>query len=108
MDITERNEVSIAVGGASDGSITDLRARFTGNYVANGDYDLASAETAVESGYCLAVAFGRPYISNPDLAQRLEAGAGLNPPSDPVTWYGGGDAGYIDYPGMNATSGRVQ
>ena len=108
MDITERNEVSIAVGGASDGSITELRASFTGNYVANGDYDLASAETAVESGYCMAVAFGRSYISNPDLAQRLEAGARLNPPSDPITWYGGGDAGYIDYPAMNEHSAPAQ
>jgi N-ethylmaleimide reductase len=48
------------------------------------------------------VAFGRLYISNPDLVERLRAGAPLNVP-DRATFFGGGVAGYIDYPLMTPT-----
>ena len=44
-----------------------------------------------------AVAFGRQYIANPDLVERLKAGAALNTP-DQNTFYGGGAEGYTDYP----------
>jgi len=43
------------------------------------------------------IAFGRPFISNPDLVERLKTGAALNP-LDPTTLYGGGAKGYTDYP----------
>jgi N-ethylmaleimide reductase len=105
MDITERNEVSIAVSGATAGSMEAIRGCYHGNYVANGAYDLAAASEAVANGYCAAVSFGKPYISNPDLAERLAAGAPLNPPADLLTWYGGGDAGYIDFPTLSESSG---
>ncbi|RYF36538.1 MAG: alkene reductase [Comamonadaceae bacterium] len=67
-----------------------------GAWMVNNSYDRALAEQAVEQGADL-VAFGRPYIANPDLVERLRAGAPLNTP-DKATFYGGGAKGYTDYP----------
>ena len=65
----------------------------------NADYDGASAEAAIASGDADAVAFGRAYIANPDLLDRLAAGAALNTP-DPHSFYGGDEHGYTDYPAL--------
>ena len=71
-----------------------------GAWMVNNGYDQALAESAVTAGADL-VAFGRPYISNPDLVERLQHNAALAP-SDRVTYYGGGAQGYTDYPRMDA------
>lgn len=73
----------------------------TGAWMVNNGYDLAMASQSLanqpaERGADL-VAFGRPFISNPDLVARLQCGAALNP-LDRATLYGGGEAGYTDYP----------
>lgn len=78
-------------------SIEALRARFDGVYMANNGYSRDLAIETVESGKADLVAFGRPYIANPDLAERLEKNAPLNEP-DSATFYGGGREGYTDYP----------
>jgi len=67
-----------------------------GAWMVNNGYDRALAEAAVERGADL-VAFGKPYIANPDLVRRLREGAPLNTP-DRATFYGGGAKGYTDYP----------
>ena len=67
-----------------------------GAWMVNNGYDQALAENAVKHGDDL-VAFGRPYIGNPDLVLRLKKGAALAE-SDKATWYGGGAKGYTDYP----------
>lgn len=72
----------------------------TGAWIVNNAYDKASAEAAIESGYADAVAFGRPFIANPDLVRRLREDAPLNA-VDQATLYGGGDAGYTDYPTLD-------
>ncbi len=78
------------------GSLESLRDRFTGTYMANNGYTRATAIAAVASGKVDLVSFGRRYISNPDLAERLAADAPLNPlPTEGL--YGGGRAGYTDY-----------
>ncbi len=82
-----------------EGGIEALRARFRGVWIANNGYDRQSAIEAVESGRADAVAFGKLYIANPDLAQRLALDAALNAPV-PATFYGGGAEGYIDYPAL--------
>ncbi|MEV5538998.1 alkene reductase [Saccharopolyspora shandongensis] len=79
------------------------RQRYRGKIVAAGGYQAASAESALANGHADAIAFGRPYISNPDLPGRFAAGAPLAE-SDRATYYGGGDAGYIDYPTFEETS----
>jgi N-ethylmaleimide reductase len=70
-----------------------------GAWMVNNGYDKALAEQAVANGADL-VAFGRPYIANPDLVERLKAGAPLNTP-DKATFYGGREKGYTDYPTLS-------
>jgi len=82
-------------------SIAELRALFNGTYMANNGYDRDLAVSAVEAGNVDLVAFGRPFIANPDLVERLERGTDLNE-IDPATLYGGGAAGYTDYPAQKS------
>jgi len=67
-------------------------------WMVNNGYDKPLAEEALKEGDDL-VAFGKPFISNPDLVRRLREGAPLNQ-WDKNTFYGGGEAGYIDYPAL--------
>ena len=76
-----------------------LRRGFRGAYMANNGYDLALAQAALKEGRADLIAFGRPFIANPDLVQRLRQGAPLAEP-DKATFYGGGAHGYTDYPPM--------
>jgi N-ethylmaleimide reductase len=74
-----------------------VRAEYPGVIIGAGGYDGDKAETMIGKGYIDAAAFGRNYISNPDLAIRLQKGAPLNTP-DASTFYGGDAHGYTDYP----------
>ncbi|MFM8574308.1 MAG: alkene reductase [Limnohabitans sp.] len=67
-----------------------------GAWMVNNGYDLPLAQQALANGADL-VAFGRPFIANPDLGARLRQGGPFNT-LDRATLYGGGDAGYLDYP----------
>jgi N-ethylmaleimide reductase len=74
-----------------------LGRRFHGTYMANNRYDKDLAEEAVNSGRADLVSFGRPFIGNPDLVQRLRDGAPLvDAPQE--TYYGGDEKGYSDWP----------
>ncbi|MBP0481977.1 alkene reductase [Sagittula sp. M10.9X] len=77
--------------------LTDLRARFDGAWMGNNGYDRDLAMAQVEDGAVDAVAFGRPFIANPDLVLRLREGAHMNE-GNPETYYGGGRDGFTDYP----------
>ncbi|WP_024552227.1 alkene reductase [Franconibacter helveticus 513] len=74
-----------------------VRARFDGVIIGAGAYTREKAEALIEKGLIDAVAFGRDYIANPDLVERLRKKAELNP-QRPESFYGGGAEGYIDYP----------
>jgi len=74
-----------------------VRAAWGGLYIANGGYDGAKADHAVTTGHADAVAFGVPYLANPDLPERIKRDAPLNEP-DQSTFYGGDAKGYTDYP----------
>jgi len=74
-----------------------LRALWHGRFIANAGYDKARAEAALANGLADAVAFGVPFIANPDLVERLRRDAPLNV-ADPKTFYRGGAKGYTDYP----------
>ena len=78
-----------------------LRRAFQGPYMANGGYDQARAEAALSESAADLVAFGQPYIANPDLVARFAQDAPLNTP-DPATFYGGDAKGYTDYPRLAA------
>lgn len=95
-----------ATGGSRDVAPFDfdaLRSRFQNTYLANNGYDLDLANTHLKAGRADLFAFGRPFISNPDLVERLEQHAPLNA-LDPTTLYGGGAKGYIDYPSLDISS----
>lgn len=85
---------------ASGTSALDYRAlrwKFAGPYIANNGYELARARTALVSGAADLVAFGVPFLANPDLVRRYREGLPLNK-ADRATFYGGNEAGYTDYP----------
>jgi N-ethylmaleimide reductase len=75
----------------------EIKRRFGGVVIANNGFDKARAEDAIEEGRADLVAFGKPFISNPDLVARLYLNAPLAP-ANRETFYGGGEQGYTDYP----------
>ena len=79
-----------------------IRARFQGALILSGGYDRERAQADLAAGRGDLVAFGRPFISNPDLVARLRAGLELAPP-DPDTFYTPGEKGYTDYPVATAS-----
>lgn len=76
-----------------------FRKTFKGALILSGGYDAARAENDLAAGKCDLVAFGRPFLANPDLVARLKAGAALNAP-DANTFYTGDAKGYTDYPAL--------
>ncbi|MBU2710846.1 alkene reductase [Zooshikella sp. WH53] len=78
-----------------------VRQSFKGAIIVCGAYDKALAEQVINAGWADLVAFGRPYIANPDLVERFKSNSELNEP-DSDTFYGGGAKGYIDYPKLQA------
>ena len=77
-----------------------LRRLFKGALIANNLYDLELAVQARRTDAADLIAFGRPFIGNPDLVERLQAGAPLVE-ADRRTYYSGGEKGYIDFPPMS-------
>ncbi|MCA6106426.1 alkene reductase [Bradyrhizobium cenepequi] len=93
-----------ATGGPRDIAPFDyasLRKRFKQAYMANNGYDFALANKVLETGTADLIAFGKLFISNPDLVERLKKGAALNE-WDKATFYGGSAKGYTDYPTLQA------
>lgn len=78
-----------------------IRANYKGTLILNGGYDRARAEADIASGLADLIAFGVPFLANPDLPARLAQGAALNA-ADQSTFYGGGAKGYTDYPVLAA------
>lgn len=76
-----------------------LRKIFKGPFILNGGYTQETAEAALDNNEADLIAFGVPYLANPDLVERFEQGTALNMP-DQSTFYSGGDEGYIDYPSL--------
>jgi 2,4-dienoyl-CoA reductase-like NADH-dependent reductase (Old Yellow Enzyme family) len=77
-----------------------IRKAYRSPLIINSDYHLADASAALASGRADAIAFGRPFLANPDLVARLKANAPLNQP-DPETFYTQGAEGYTDYPALD-------
>ncbi|HSN49394.1 MAG TPA: alkene reductase [Flavobacterium sp.] len=79
-----------------------IRSNFKNTLICCGGYTKESAEADLESGLCDLVGFGRPFINNPDLVQRLELDHELSKHLDMDTFYSAGAKGYIDYPNFIA------
>ncbi len=81
----------------------EIRKVFTNPLVLNQEYRRDSADEDLASGLADAISFGRPYISNPDLVERLHDNAELTPDNF-KTWYSPGPEGYTDYPVLETVS----
>src|SRR5580700_10431907 len=93
-----------ATGGPRDIAPFDyrsLRNRFKGAYIANNGYDFDLANKVLSANEADLIAFGKLFISNPDLVERFKRGAPLNE-YDKATFYGGGAKGYTDYPALES------
>jgi 2,4-dienoyl-CoA reductase-like NADH-dependent reductase (Old Yellow Enzyme family) len=82
---------------AADSLGPQLKKAFGGVYIANEKFTKESAQAVIERGDADAVAWGQPFIANPDLVRRFEVDASLNAP-DASTFYAPGPEGYTDYP----------
>jgi N-ethylmaleimide reductase len=94
--------VDHSAGGAPEvpASIKDMfRRTFKRTLILSGGYDTARAESDLAAGKCDLIAFGKPFLANPDLVARWQAGAPLNAP-DASTFYTPGPKGYTDYPAL--------
>jgi N-ethylmaleimide reductase len=99
-----------ATGGPRDIAPFDygsLRRRFKGAYMANNGYDFDLATRMLAADAADLIAFGKPFLANPDLVERLKRGAPLNVP-DKATFYGGGAKGYTDYPTLGEALDAAQ
>lgn len=76
-----------------------FRKAFQGKFISAGGYTRESGELALKEGLADAIAYGRIYISNPDLVERFSQNAPLNP-YDRASFYGGAEKGYTDYPSL--------
>jgi N-ethylmaleimide reductase len=110
LKLTYIHVIEGATGGPRDIAPFDygsLRKRFKGAYVANNGYDFELANKVLAANAADLIAFGKPFISNPDLVERLKRGAPLNAP-DKATFYGGGAKGYTDYPALDEALDAAQ
>ncbi|HOY70036.1 MAG TPA: alkene reductase [Methylotenera sp.] len=97
-------EGGIHGGGKADPfDFVAFRKLFKGGYIANLSYDKARGNAAIASGHADAIAYGVPYIANPDLVARFKQNAPLNA-ADANTFYGGAEKGYTDYPFLGASA----
>ncbi|MFN2332622.1 MAG: alkene reductase [Halomonas sp.] len=89
-----------------EGFREQMRQRFAGCLIYCGNYDAELAQARLDDGTADAVAFGRPFIANPDLPERFRVGAALTDP-DHSTFYGGEEKGYTDYPFLDNGHDRL-
>ena len=74
-----------------------MRPVYSGKIIVNSDYDGPSGQARLDEGVVDGIAFGRPFLANPDLVERIHLNAPLNEP-DSSSFYWGGTEGYLDYP----------
>ena len=79
-------------------TLPEFRAVFSGPLMGNCGYTQETAEAAIAGGDADLIAFGRPFLSNPDLVERFTNGWELNPPADVTVWSAPGPEGYTDFP----------
>lgn len=99
IEVVEDSFQGNHASGRPDAVIEAIQQGFPRTYIANGDYTADEARERIAAGKTDLVTFGRPFIANPDLAERFRRGAPLND-WDESTFYGGDERGYTDYPSL--------
>ncbi len=96
LHVTETDKDSSDAAGPGF-QLQKLREIWRGTYIASGGYDLARGNAALGAGFADMIAYGLPFLANPDLPERYAKWASLNK-ADPATFHGGGAEGYTNYP----------
>lgn len=99
--VTRVTAQDVAHGAKEGVGPRELRPHYRGNIVSAGGFTRESGERALAEGWADAIAFGVPFLANPDLPERLRRHAALNVP-DEATFYAPGPEGYTDYPFLPA------
>ncbi len=97
--ITQVTAQDVAHGAKEGVGPRELRSAYPGTIVSAGGFTCESGNAALREGWADAIAFGVPFLSNPDLPHRFSVGAALNKP-DEATFYAPGPVGYTDYPAL--------
>lgn len=100
LHLAETSEADLRHGGVPFRA-ADFRHLFRGPIMANEAYDGPRAEATLAAGHADIISFGRLFLANPDLPERLRRGGPFNTP-DPSTFYGGNEKGYTDYPALTS------
>jgi len=100
IELREPGPDSTFGGGATEAVSPAMRAHYSGVIALNSDYVGATAQARLDEGVADAIAFGRTFLANPDLVERIRIGADLNAP-DGKTFYTQGPEGYVDYPTLD-------
>jgi N-ethylmaleimide reductase len=95
--ITRVTAQDLAHGATGGVGPRELRPYWKGRIVSAGGFTLEEGNAALAEGWADAIAFGVPFLSNPDLPERFRSKAPLNQP-DESSFYGGTEKGYTDYP----------
>lgn len=99
--VTQVTAQDIAHGATGGVGPRELRPFYRGTLVSAGGFTRETGDRAIAEGWADAIAFGVPFLSNPDLPERFRRGAALNTP-DESTFYASGPKGYTDYPALGA------
>jgi N-ethylmaleimide reductase len=99
LHVTEALEATPAPGNKAVRITPILREKFKGALIVNGSYDASAGHDAITRGEADLVAYGVPFLANPDLPERYKSGSPLNTP-DRATFFTGEEKGYIDYPAL--------
>ncbi|MCJ7421136.1 alkene reductase [Sphingomicrobium astaxanthinifaciens] len=105
LEMREPGDESSFVAAAHERVSPAMQEVFSGPIGLNSDLDRASGQALLDAGTADFIAFGRPFIANPDLVRRLREDAPLNAP-DPATFYSRGAEGYVDYPQLEEAPAR--
>ena len=109
LHIVNPGLAAIEKGNAPDARAEQLlaliRQKYRGTLIVAGGFDRDTAEAWLEQGKADLIAFGRKFLANPDLPDRLRMPTGLNA-DDRSTYYGGGAKGYTDYPSLAQERGE--
>jgi 2,4-dienoyl-CoA reductase-like NADH-dependent reductase (Old Yellow Enzyme family) len=100
------DQTTLGERGIAEAFLDQFRQTYSGTLIVAGGYVGANGQAALDAGRADQIAIGRPFISNPDLVERLRNGWPLTEP-DRATFYQGGDRGYIDYPTCEAGGSRL-
>jgi N-ethylmaleimide reductase len=101
LHISEMIPPEVRLETIDDSILPFYRKLYKGNLISCGGYTRATAEMVLDRGYADLIAFGKLFVSNPDLVKRLSINGPLTEP-DTSTFYHGGRKGYIDYPFLNS------